>query len=173
MAPTSICLSDSGTRIEDLLHLSGEHRRAIEAHGAQGYPDEVCGFLIGTARGEERTVTRLVAIENTWDDGGDQEFAEAGASFAGESRRRRFKIPPDEYYRADVQARERGEAILGFYHSHPDHPARPSQYDLALAREIFPGYSYIIVAVHKAQAVDMTSWVLRDDGSQFDEEMVT
>jgi proteasome lid subunit RPN8/RPN11 len=123
-------------------------------------------------RGEEKTVTRLIAIENTWDDGGDPEFAEAGAAFSGESRRRRFKIPPDEYYQADVQARERSETILGFYHSHPDHPARPSQYDLALAREIFPGYSYIIASVRQQRAAEMTSWVLRDDGSQFDQETI-
>jgi proteasome lid subunit RPN8/RPN11 len=156
-----------------LLHLSRAQWRAIEAHGEQGYPNEVCGFLMGTARGDEKSLVRLVAIENTWDDGGDPEFVDAGTAFAGESRRRRFKIPPDEYYRADVEARERGETVLGFYHSHPDHPARPSQYDLALAREIFPGYSYVIVAVHRGEAAGMTSWVLRDDGSQFDEEAMS
>ena len=155
-----------------MLYLSDEHKQAIEAHGEEGYPDEICGFLVGSSAEDVRTVTRLVRIENTWDDNGAPEFAEAGDAFAKESRRRRFKIPPDEYYSADREARARGEAILGFYHSHPDHPARPSQYDLALAREIFPGYSYIIVAIHNARAVDMTSWVLRDDYTQFDAETV-
>ena len=71
-----------------MLHLGETHRNDIVAHGEQGYPDEVCGFLIGTTQGEAKKVTRLVAIENTWDDGGDSEFAGAGAAFAGESRRR-------------------------------------------------------------------------------------
>lgn len=157
-----------------MLTLSDTDRHAIEEHGAEGYPEEICGFLIGRASGNNKTVETLVRIENAWADaGGAAEFADTGAEFAGETRRRRFWIPPDEYFRADKAARERGQTILGFYHSHPDHPARPSRYDLDLAREIFPGYSYIIVAIHSAKAVDMTSWVLRDDGSQFDAEEIT
>jgi proteasome lid subunit RPN8/RPN11 len=151
-----------------MLYLPTKHKSGIEAHGESGYPEEVCGFLIGTVDGDDRTVTMLREIENTWEDGGSAEFAAAGEAFAGASRHRRFKIPADEYMRADKEAREAGLTILGFYHSHPDHPARPSEYDLALAQEIFPGYSYIIVAIHRAKAVDMTSWVLRDDYSQFD-----
>jgi proteasome lid subunit RPN8/RPN11 len=154
-----------------MLVLSNELRRQLEEHGERGYPEEICGFLIGTADGDDKTVTELREIENSWDDSGTPEFAgTGGADFATESRRRRFSIPPEEYFRADKEAREQGLAILGFYHSHPDHPARPSQYDLALAQEIFPGYSYIIVAIHGGKAVDMTSWVLRDDFSQFDAE---
>jgi len=156
------------------LHLPEDLRRAIEAHGERGYADEVCGFLLGTGAGNEKSVTRLKEIENTWDDSGAPEFeGVGGAEFAATSRRRRFKIPPDEYLAADREARERGESILGFYHSHPDHPARPSRYDLALAQEIFPGYSYIIVAVQAGRAADMTSWVLRDDYSDFDQEALT
>ncbi len=160
-----------------MLYLPPQFKQAIEAHGATGYPEEVCGFLIGTidadAEGEHRTVTQLREIENTWEDGGAPEFADAGHAFAGESRRRRFKIPADEYLRADRDARAAGLSILGFYHSHPDHPARPSQHDLALAQEIFPGYSYIIVAIHRRVAQEMTSWILRDDYSQFDGEEIS
>ena len=159
-----------------MLYLPPHHKTAIETHGASGYPDEVCGFLIGTIAlvhgNERRTVSELREIENTWEDGGSSEFAAAGAAFAGESRRRRFRIPADEYLRADRDARAAGLSVLGFYHSHPDHPARPSQYDLALAQEIFPGYSYVIVAIHQRVAVDMTSWILRDDSSQFDAEEI-
>jgi proteasome lid subunit RPN8/RPN11 len=154
-----------------MLILSGELRRQIESHGERGYPDEICGFLIGSVSGNDKTVTALREIENAWDDSGTPEFAgTGGADFSTESRRRRFAIPSDEYLRADKEARAEGLAILGFYHSHPDHPAFPSKYDLALAQEIFPGYSYIIVAIHGAKAVDITSWVLRDDFSQFDSE---
>src|SRR4051812_12530941 len=122
------------------MHLTPEHRRAIEAHGERGYPEEVCGFLIGKTVGGVKTVTRLVEIENTWDEAGSAEFADVakvGAAFAGASRKRRFQIPPDEYFKAETEARAQGEGVLGFYHSHPDHPARPSAYDLALAQEIF------------------------------------
>lgn len=156
-----------------MLNLTQAQQQEIATHGESGYPDEVCGFLIGTASGEDKTVTRLKAIENSWDDSGTPEFAGTGGDdFATASRRRRFTIPPDEYYAADKEARERGEAILGFYHTHPDHPARPSQYDLALAREIFPGYSYIILSVHDGKADEMTSHVLRDDYSDFYQETI-
>jgi proteasome lid subunit RPN8/RPN11 len=145
-----------------MLHLGEEHRRAIARHGEGGYPEEVCGFLLGRwDRDDVKTVARLLPIDNA----GGTEFAEG-------TRRRRFWIPPDQYYRADREARAANETILGFYHSHPDHPARPSGHDLALARETFPGYSYVIVAVHGAKAVDLTSWVLRDDGSRFDPETI-
>ena len=155
-----------------MLILNREHKGAIESHGESGYPDEVCGFLIGTSEGDDKTVTALKAIENTWDDGGAPEFAAVGDAFAGASRRRRFKIPPDEYFAADREARGNGLSVLGFYHSHPDHPARPSEHDLQLAREIFPGYSYIIMAVRAGQAAEITSWVLRDDYSEFDREEI-
>ena len=160
-----------------MLILSNEQRRELEAHGERGYPEEICGFLIGTAQGDEKTVTRLVPIENTWDDSGEAEFAATGpADFATVGRRRRFKIPAEEYYREDKAARERGESVLGFYHTHPDHPARPSGYDLALAQEVFPGYSYVILSVRggdpRGTADEMTSWVLRDDYTGFDAEPI-
>jgi proteasome lid subunit RPN8/RPN11 len=150
-----------------MLYLTSEQRRQIEAHGEQGYPDEICGFLIGTSRGEEKTVVRVTPIENDW---GALEDAEP--EFVGESRRRRFYISPDAYDKAEREVRQEGLGIIGFYHSHPDHLALPSSHDLAQAQKIFPGYSYIIVAVHGRKAVDMTSWVLRDDYSQFDSEVI-
>lgn len=146
--------------------------QAVSQHAEEGYPDEICGFLIGSWTGDLKSVTRLQPITNNWEEGGDSEFAEAGDDFSGASRRRRFKIPSDEYYQADKAAREAGETILGFYHSHPDHPARPSTYDLQLAQEIFPGFSYIIVSVKSGKATEMTSWVLRDDYTQFDSEEI-
>ena len=134
-----------------MLILSEEHRQAVRTHGEQGYPEEICGFLIGQATGDVKTVTALLPIENIRE----------------ENRARRFEISPDDFYRADRAARQEGKAILGFYHSHPDHPARPSEYDREHA---WPWYSYIIVAVHQGNAVDLTSWVLREDGLLFDAE---
>ena len=136
-----------------MLHLADEHREAIARHGEQGYPEEICGFLVGRAAGDAKTVTTLLPIENV----------------RQENRSRRFEISPDDFYRADVAARRSGETILGVYHSHPDHPARPSEYDREHA---WPWYSYVIVAVHGGKAVDLTSWVLRDDGVQFDPEEI-
>ncbi|MGH9353636.1 MAG: M67 family metallopeptidase, partial [Terriglobia bacterium] len=81
--------------------------------------------------------------------------------------RNRFLIDPDDLRRAEKDARGRGIETVGFYHSHPDHPARPSEYDRDHA---FPWYSYVIIAVEAGKAGRYTSWVLRDDRTQFDEE---
>jgi proteasome lid subunit RPN8/RPN11 len=155
-----------------MLFLDEYNRATIALEAEAGYPDEICGFLIGRWDAEVKTVTRLLFINNNWEESGNTEFADAGADFSEASRRRRFKIPPEEYYQADKAARIDGETILGFYHSHPDHPARPSEYDLRLAQEIFPGFSYIIVSVRGGKAAEMTSSVLRDDYSQFDPEEI-
>jgi proteasome lid subunit RPN8/RPN11 len=136
-----------------MLTISDEHKDAIRAHGELGYPEEICGFLIGQASGDDKAVVSLLPIENIRE----------------ENRGRRFEISPDDFYQADAQARHDGQAILGFYHSHPDHPARPSEYDREHA---WPWYSYIIVSVEKGRAADLTSWVLRDGGSQFDCEEI-
>ena len=87
-----------------------------------------------------------------------------------EGPRRRFRVRPEDYRDAERRAAERGAELLGFYHSHPDHPARPSQYDLDHA---WPFFSYIIVAVRAGKPEAMTSWRLREDRSAFDPERLT
>jgi proteasome lid subunit RPN8/RPN11 len=86
-----------------------------------------------------------------------------------EGPRRRFLVRPDDYRVAEQRAREAGLELLGFYHSHPDHPARPSQYDLDHA---WPSFSYVIVSVMAGEDKLLTSWRLREDRSAFDEESV-
>ena len=120
---------------------------AIRAHGAETYPNECCGALYG----RDGVVSATLALPNTTEEG----------------PRRRFLVRPDDYRVAEKRARETGLDLLGFYHSHPDHPARPSQYDLDHA---FPTFSYIIVSVRGGAPEDMTSWRLRDDRSAFDPE---
>jgi proteasome lid subunit RPN8/RPN11 len=120
---------------------------AIRAHGVQTYPHECCGALVG----REGEVTGAVPLPNTTDDG----------------PRRRFLVRPSDYREAERAADAAGAELLGFYHSHPDHPARPSQYDLDHA---WPNFSYIIVSVAAGVAEDVRSWKLRDDRSAFDEE---
>jgi proteasome lid subunit RPN8/RPN11 len=123
---------------------------AIRRHGAETYPDECCGALIG----REGAVSSAYALPNTTEEG----------------PRRRFRVRPQDYRDAERLAGEQGAELLGFYHSHPDHPARPSQYDLDHA---WPFFSYVIVSVRAGAPQDMTSWRLRDDRSVFDQEQLT
>jgi proteasome lid subunit RPN8/RPN11 len=119
---------------------------AIRAHGQATYPHECCGALLG----RDNQVTDIVALPNTTEEG----------------PRRRFLVRPSDYREAERRASEIGAELLGFYHSHPDHPARPSQYDLDHA---WPTFAYIIVAVAAGSAGDMTVWYLQDDRSSFEE----
>ena len=121
----------------------------IRAHGSETYPNECCGALIGTGQ----HVTEGFSLPNKTDEG----------------PRRRFLVTPQDYRAAEKRATEVGMELLGFYHSHPDHPARPSQYDLDHA---WPSFAYVIVAVAKGEPQAMTSWRLREDRSQFDEEPI-
>ena len=119
---------------------------AIRRHGEETYPHECCGALVG--RGGR--VEAVVALPNTTEEG----------------PRRRFLVRPSDYRLAEQRARELGGELLGFYHSHPDHPARPSQYDLDHA---WPTFSYVIVSVAAGAAGDITVWRLKDDRSTFEE----
>jgi proteasome lid subunit RPN8/RPN11 len=129
------------------LRLDGATADAIRRHGAETYPNECCGALIG----RDGVVTDTYALPNTTEEG----------------PRRRFLVRPADYRAAEGRARERGSDLLGFYHSHPDHPARPSQYDLDHA---WPYFSYVIIAVGAGVPGEMTSWRLREDRSAFDPE---
>jgi proteasome lid subunit RPN8/RPN11 len=122
--------------------IDGEIRR----HGEDTYPHECCGALVGSPG----HATSTVALPNTTEEG----------------PRRRFLVRPSDYRLAEQRAQELGGELLGFYHSHPDHPARPSQYDLEHA---WPTFAYIIVAVAAGAAQDMTVWFLKDDRSIFEE----
>jgi proteasome lid subunit RPN8/RPN11 len=129
------------------LGLSAAVTEAIRRHAAETYPHECCGALIG----REGAVTEAFALPNTTDEG----------------PRRRFLVRAADYREAERRADNSGADLLGFYHSHPDHPARPSQYDLDHA---WPFFSYVIVSVREGVAGDITSWRLRDDRSSFDSE---
>lgn len=129
------------------LKLNAQVHAAIRAHGSETYPNECCGALIG----RDGTVTETLALPNTTDEG----------------PRRRFMVRPQDYREAEQRAAQAGGELLGFYHSHPDHPAKPSQYDLDHA---WPFFSYVIVSVRDGVSEDMTSWRLREDRSGFDQE---
>jgi proteasome lid subunit RPN8/RPN11 len=128
------------------LTISSDVDAGIRRHGQETYPHECCGALVG----RDGAVTAIVALPNTTDEG----------------PRRRFMVRPSDYQLAERRATELGGELLGFYHSHPDHPARPSQYDLDHA---WPTFAYIIVAVAAGAAGDMTVWFLQEDRSRFEE----
>ena len=123
---------------------------AIRAHGRETYPHECCGALLGV----DGVVAAAVPLPNTTEEG----------------PRRRFLVRPGDYQQAEQAATAAGRALLGFYHSHPDHPAQPSQYDLDHA---WPSFSYVIVSVMEGEPGDLRSWTLREDRSAFDEEPLT
>ena len=155
-------MSSAKASAERQLTITSAVDAAIRAHGEETYPHECCGALVGRHDG----VTAIVALPNTTDEG----------------PRRRFMVRPSDYQLAERRATELGGELLGFYHSHPDHPARPSQYDLDHA---WPTFAYIIVAVAgggadlsrqsaesakaDAKAGLMTVWYLKEDRSSFEE----
>ena len=131
------------------LALTPEAEAAIRAHGRETFPHECCGAMLGA----DGIVREAFALPNTTEEG----------------PRRRFLVRPGDYRAAEARARDAKLELLGFYHSHPDHPARPSQYDLDHA---WPSFSYVIVSVMAGADGALTSWRLKDDRSAFDEEMV-
>lgn len=131
--------------------LSSEVAQAIRAHAREAYPDECCGALLGVETDEGRHIRQLVRLENERID----------------ERRRRFYISPQQVLQVERYAQAHGLSLLGFYHSHPDHPAVPSEYD---RQHALPFYSYPIVSVQQGEPTELRSWRLRDDRSGFDEE---
>jgi proteasome lid subunit RPN8/RPN11 len=126
-----------------MLRLSQTSYDLVRQHGEETYPYECCGVLLGQfADDGSKTVTRIARAGNTRDD----------------SPHNRYHIDPKELIRIQREGRERGEDIVGFYHSHPDHPAQWSTTDLAEAHWI--GCSYVITSVEKGKAVVTNSFEL-------------
>jgi proteasome lid subunit RPN8/RPN11 len=134
----------------------------IRAHGAETYPHECCGALLGRDSSPvlesdresgtpAREILQLFPLVNRRDD----------------SPRNRFSVTPEDVLAAEKAAREQGLEVVGWYHSHPDHPARPSEYDRDHA---WPWYSYIIVSVQNGTPQDITSWRLNEDRGEFSPE---
>jgi proteasome lid subunit RPN8/RPN11 len=141
-----------------MLKLTASDYDVIRRHGEETYPNECCGILLGVAQGDTRTVRAAVRCTNA----------------CAESPQTRYDIDPRELVRVLRETRERGLDIIGFYHSHPDHPARPSPTDLEQAHWI--GCSYVITSVEKAKAKLTNSYVLtgklEEDKALVEEEIV-
>jgi len=139
-----------------VITLTEEQISQIEKHGEREYPYECCGLLLGqfAMNDEEKTVTEIFPIENA---------REEAAKY------NRSLITPQDLMRGEQYAREKKLDVVGNYHSHPDHPARPSQFDLDHA---LPVWSYVIVSVEKEKAADVRSWEMENDRSKFNEEEI-
>jgi len=135
-----------------MITLSNEIKKQIEREGEKSFPNECCGVIFGEFDGK-KTVS-VSPIANNFEDG---------------EKYHRFLITPEDIMKAELTAREMKLDILGFYHSHPDSPAKPSEYDREHA---LPFYSYVIVSVMGGQAADFTSWELSEDRKIFNQEEI-
>ncbi len=136
------------------IRLTPDLLEAIEGHAESAYPEEGAGLLLGEVHGEHRRVTELLPLPNR---------------YAPESRTRRYQIDARDMLAAEDQAEARGLDILGVFHSHPDHPARPSDFDLEWA---LPWYSYLITSVVQGHARETLAWKLRDQRDRFEPQEI-
>jgi proteasome lid subunit RPN8/RPN11 len=127
---------------------------AIRAHGRETYPEECCGALVGTLEDGRTRVARIERMANAREN----------------ERRRRYTIDPLEYLRVEKRADAQGLALIGFYHSHPDHPAAPSEYDREHALTFF---HYLVLAVASGEPGELTAWVLSEDRGTLENEPLT
>jgi len=138
-----------------MITLAKELEDEIRRHGEKTYPEECCGVILGKAEGRgQKTIARLIPIDNAKN---------------MEEKHNRFLITPDDVMQAELTARAYEQDVIGFYHSHPDHPAEPSAFDLDHA---LPFYSYIIVSIEKGKAKKLTSWEMENDRSRFNPELI-
>ena len=135
------------------LRLRAATTEEIHAQLSQAYPEEGCGVMLGNVQGESRDVERVIVFENQRED----------------SRHNRYLISPAQLLAAEKEARANGLEVIGFFHSHPDHPACPSAFDLEHA---WPYYSYLIVSVERGKASVTQSWRLAEDRSGFEPEPI-
>jgi len=134
-----------------MLRLRAKHTEIVHSHLCRAYPEEGCGVLLGRDLEGDREVEGVIGFDNVRED----------------SRHNRYLISPEQFLAAEREARARGLDVIGFFHSHPDHPSRPSAFDLEHA---WPFYSYLIVSVERGQVKDAHSWRLTEDRARFEPE---
>ena len=139
-----------------MIALGPQQEEEIRRHAEDEYPHECCGLLLGRFCADaHKTVVEIYPVSNARED---------------EAKHNRSLILPLEYMRGERYARQHGLDVVGNYHSHPDHPAAPSQFDLEHA---WPTWSYLIVSVREGRAHDLRAWEMKADRSRFDEEEIT
>ncbi len=136
-----------------MLRLSQEVLAKIHAHGEQAYPEEGAGFMLGSD-GDERAVSAIYPLSNAREDA---------------ARKNRYLFTAADYMKAEIEAERLGLSLVGVFHSHPDHPNQPSEFDREWAQ---PFFSYVITSVRSGKALESRSWRLREDRSEFHEEKI-
>ena len=140
---------------EVILQLTEELLTQIQMHGEQAYPEEGAGFLLGAySDNGTRAVKRIFPLGNSREE---------------QARHNRYLITPEDYLKAEIEADKLGLSLIGVFHSHPDHPNRPSEFDREWAQ---PFFSYVITSVQSGKAVESRSWRLIEDRSKFEEEEI-
>ena len=152
-----------------MLKVAAEHIRAICAHAQSTYPQECCGLLLGKLSQDGKILIDAIAMENVWSAQAVESFSEIDTKWQlSENKSTHYTIAPEEILRVQKESRDRQLDIIGIYHSHPDHPAIPSEFDRVCA---WQAYSYIIVSVPQGKAGELQSWCL-DDNHQFQPEEI-
>jgi proteasome lid subunit RPN8/RPN11 len=134
-----------------LIRIPAQALEQIGQHARETYPEECCGALLGEATEEDARVQRVEAMVNR----------------SAEERGRRYVVSPEDYVRVEQGAQSEGLALIGFYHSHPDHPAVPSAYDREHA---LPFFRYVVMAVPRGEPGEVRSWLLAEDRGEFRRE---
>lgn len=136
-----------------VLIVSSNILNAIHRHSMSAYPEECCGLLVGAFTDDGKDVQAAWRLENRSED--DPE--------------RRYLIPPDTYMKLEQRAEDEDREIVGIYHSHPDHPSQPSEFD---RRHALPLFSYVITSVVDGQSEGLECWVLEPDRQSFLKEEI-
>jgi proteasome lid subunit RPN8/RPN11 len=137
------------------LEIAEKLMEQIHTHGERAYPEEGAGLLLGKYNGDTRVVKAILALTNAREDA---------------DRHNRYLITAEDMMTGEREAMRLGLDIVGVFHSHPDHPNRPSEFDREWA---MPWFSYIITSVNKGKAVGSRSWRLADDRDDFAEEFIS
>lgn len=134
------------------LHITREILERIHLHGEQAYPEEGAGLLLGDLTGAQPRVKEILPLTNAREEG---------------ARYNRYQLTPQDYLQGEQLAEELGLSVLGVFHSHPDHPSSPSDFDRQWA---WPNFSYLITSVMDGRASQSRSWRLKEDRTAFSEE---
>jgi len=148
----------------NILKILSEHLQIINIHAEKTYPDECCGLILGYLSNGVKTVVEVIPTENVW----NRERGNFSENQEEYSTRRRYAIAPFFMLQIQKEARNRNLNIIGIFHSHPDYPAIPSEWDRIYA---CPEYSYIIVSVTQGKAGELNNFCL-DDHHQFQREVI-
>lgn len=136
------------------VEISSKLLQIVHKHGEQAYPEEGAGFLLGENNGERKIIQAVLPVDNAREDG---------------ARHNRYLLTAQDYLHGEQEADRQNLSLIGVFHSHPDHPDRPSEFDRDWA---MPWFSYLITSVAAGKAVSSRAWVLRENRELFNEEQI-